>query len=154
MSTKLNAGRMTVALAWHFDWQHNTMMPEWTVDGGQADLVFISPSGYLTEVEIKCAYSDWEADLYKAKWRQPRPHVARFFYAVTPQLAERVPTWLQPEWGLLVVHPARYDYVKVLREAVRRPNALKVPPTTVAHMHARSYVRYWVKELRTRGRGR
>ena len=44
----------------YLKWHQNAMMTEFLVDGGRADIVFITCSGYLTKVEIKISVSDWK----------------------------------------------------------------------------------------------
>jgi len=53
-------GRMLFALARYFDWSSQRMMSQFAIDGGIADLVFVSRAGYATEVEIKISLADWE----------------------------------------------------------------------------------------------
>lgn len=151
----LNSGQMLRALAIHFDWFQNRIMPEWSMGGrywnrrgnSRADLVILTKSHYLTEVEIKVTRSDWNADRLKDKWRQEyRPHVSRFFYAVTPLLAESVPDWVPSTAGILVVNPG--NYVKELR-AARRVKAAPVSEETVRRMYEACYFRYWRDRLKS-----
>lgn len=149
MSENLSALQIRAALAHHFDWFHNMMMPEWTIDGGKADLLFVSPAGYVTEIEIKISCSDWNIDREKEKWKSARPHIGRFFYAVPEALAERAPTWLPPYVGVLVVTFNRHGMprVRVVREAIRRKSE-KLPPSELDRMRISLYYRFWRAELR------
>lgn len=95
-------GRILFALARYFDYLTNRMMTQFFIDGGIADLVFVSRHGYATEVEIKISLADWNADLNKGKWDMERPHVARFFYAIPETLETRIPPWVPRDAGILV----------------------------------------------------
>lgn len=149
MADKPSALHIRIALARHFDWFHNMMMPEWFIDGGQADLLFVSRAGYVTEIEIKIGFADWNADREKEKWKAARPHVGRFFYAVPGALAERTPDWLPSHVGVLVV---TFDHrgqprVRIVREAVRRKSD-KLTPSELERMRMSCYYRFWRSELR------
>jgi hypothetical protein len=159
MSARWHAGRMIYALANHFDWRANRMMTEFYVDGGLADLVFVTKAGYLTEIEVKLSLADLRADAKKEKWLKPRPHVARFFYAVPNELADRLPADLPDNAGVLVVYPAsdrngrpvHRDGVREARPA-RRVKALKLPPASLATLERNCYFRYWHREMQALGR--
>jgi len=147
-ANQVHAGHILLALARYFNWFQNTMMPECWIDGGQADLVFVSRAGYVTEIEIKVSFSDWNSDCEKDKWKRERPHVARFYYAVPETLSERVPAWLPDGAGILSVSLGRHGRPTItpIREA-RRMKAAKITPEEIRHMHQRCYFRYWRSEL-------
>lgn len=151
MAAKITAGHILYALARHFDWFQNRMMPEWEIDGGQADLLFISRAGYATEIEIKISLSDWNHDRDKKKWNSARPHVARFFYAVPEHLADKIPDWIDPAVGVLAVRVNRYGYaaVRTVREA-RRARATKIDQQEFLRMYEACYYRFWRAELARR----
>jgi len=145
-------GRMLFALARYFDWSSQRMMSQFAIDGGIADLVFVSRTGYATEVEIKISLADWNADLHKAKWDQDRQHIARFFYAIPETLEERIPDWLPAYAGLLVVRRSgtsgrNFDQVSELRAAHRRP-AKKLSERDQNIMFRSAYYRFWRQEMR------
>lgn len=145
---KVHSGHILLALARYFDWFVNTMMPEWEIDGGIADLVFVTKAGYVTEIEIKTTMSDWNADRDKRKWNKPRPHIARFFYAVPESLAAIPPEWI-PDWaGILAIHRGErgYPWIHEVRPA-KRLKAQKLAPSVVQHMFQRCYFRFWRAEL-------
>lgn len=138
---------MLYALAGHFDWWQNRMMTEFDVDGGRADLVFVSRSGYLTEIEVKVSRADWNVDQKKRKFARPRPHVARFFYAVPDMLAADLPPWLPPEAGVIVVHGGEYsDQCSELRPA-KRVRAQKISESMSRTLVENCYYRFWRSEM-------
>ena len=146
MSRTLNGAQIQLALAQHFNWFQNRMMPEWEIDGGRADLLFVSRAGYATEIEIKVSFSDWQAYRDKEKWKRGRPHIARFFYAVPASLALRLPDWLPEGAGILAIDGLR---VRIVREA-RRFVAQKLAPAEIRRMEEACYYRFWRAELRKR----
>ena len=148
---KLNAGHILYALARYFNWFQNTMMTEWWIDGGQADLLFVSRSRYATEIEIKVSLSDWNADRDKDKWKRDRPHISRFFYAVPEALSDRIPEWVPKSAGIIAVELLRKGVprVRVVREA-KRKRSEKISEEIIRHMHSRCYFRFWGKEMARR----
>jgi hypothetical protein len=146
-----HAGRIFFALARYFDYLTNHMISQFTIDGGIADLVFISRAGYATEVEIKISMADWNADQQKDKWAAERPHIARFFYAIPETLEDRIPQWLPAHSGILVCRRSgksgrNFDQVSEIRAATRRP-ARKLPDRYRAKIHELAYYRFWRQEM-------
>ena len=151
----MTAGHILRALAIYFDWGQNRLMPEWSMGGrawdkrgaSRADLIVLSKSRYLTEVEIKVTLADWNADRQKDKWSSTRGRekVARFFYAIPPSLAERVPEWIPAGTGVLVVYPG--GQVQELRTA-KRIKTEPVSEATIQKMYEACYFRYWRDRLK------
>lgn len=144
-----NAGRIICALVRSYDFRKNRVMTEFEIDGGRCDFVLITAAGYLTEFEVKVSLSDWNADREKAKWLRARPHVSRFYYAVPETLESKIPAWLPPHAGVLVVRaaPSR-DYVREVRPA-RRLRAQKLPDGWIQSIYTNSYYKYWHLKLLT-----
>lgn len=143
-----HAGRVMLACSSYFNWFENRMMTEFWVDGGRADLVFVSKAGYLTEIEIKVSHADWNADRSKLKFARPRPHVARFFYAVPDVLAKSIPDWVPDYAGILEIRGGVFaDHAHELR-AAKRLKALKLPEHWERALVENTYHRYWRQQLR------
>jgi hypothetical protein len=52
---------------------------------GEADLIIVSKSKFLSEIEIKISLKDLEADEAKKKWRYPiRDIMIKYFYYAVP----------------------------------------------------------------------
>jgi hypothetical protein len=122
------------------------MTAQYEVNGGVADLLFVNRNGYATEVEIKVSVSDWRADQHKRKWRLPRPHVRRFYYAVPETLAGRAPADLPKDAGILAVAETDFLQVRQLRPAKLLP-AVKFTHAQMEHMRAACYYRFWRAEM-------
>lgn len=113
---KLHCGDMEVALARHFNWRVNLIVPNvsWGFDlKYEADLLVVSPAGYVTEIEIKVSRGDIKADLKKHKCAHRSKLVKRFFYAVPQSIADS--EWLPLDCGLITVNDNFTYDVKVVR---------------------------------------
>jgi hypothetical protein len=140
----INAGDIQYALVHRLNWRQNRIMPEFYLDGGQCDLLQVTRSGYATEYEIKVSRSDWKKDATKDKWRRPRPHVARFFYAVPIELADYWPEWAPDGAGLIAVRLTneQWPVLKEIRPA-KRFAAQKLNQQTLDRMYEAAYFRFW-----------
>ena len=149
---KWNAGHILVVCAGYFDWWQNKMMTEFSVSGfRRSDLIFVTKSGYATEVEIKISVQDWNNDRNKGIERGPGKYISRFFYAIPETLENKIPSWV-PEWaGIIVVYDGTpgHDRIKVLREA-KRHKVEKIPDSYIREMEKNSYYRFWRSEMSRR----
>jgi hypothetical protein len=114
--------------------------------GGQADLIVLTPSNYLTEIEIKVTLADWNHDRHKEKWKGQRKHVSRFFYAVPESLADKAPEWIPIEAGILAVQSGLGKRIRTVRDA-KRIKADPVSESEVRRMYEACYFRYWRERL-------
>lgn len=151
------SGRIRFALARYFNYLDHLMMTEWEIDGGIADMLFISRAGYATEIEIKISVSDWKADQNKGKFDRERPHVARFFYAVPEELADKVPVTIPSYAGILIVRSGKglkyhsFDQVREIRAAIRR-KAQKISEQEITRLYRSAYYRFWREEMKRQQR--
>jgi len=126
-------------------WQQ-ILIPEATFGGGICDLLAISRAGYATEYEVKVSLSDWNADRNKEKWEsRNRRFVKRFVYAIAPQLEHKIPDWLTPDMGIVVVD--RLHSIRVIRTGTNNNAAEKVPLGTINGLLHNCYSRLWSKHL-------
>jgi len=130
-------------LARYFNPFQQTVVPNCYFAGGEMDLLVVTRSGYLVEVEIKLSRADWKADLAKEKWTMPeRRLVSRFYYAVPPELCPaEAPEWVPATSGILHLHPR--DYVLEHRKAERVKTAPKLTDQQQLHIMASIYRRWW-----------
>lgn len=144
----VHGGHIIHALARKYDWFANQMMTEVHIDGGRADLVFVSKAGYLTEFEIKISRADWNADRHKIKWSKPRPSVTRFFYAVPATLATEPPDWLPEHVGLVAIDlgESGIPHAHELR-AARRLRSRPVSDAFRQQINSSAYYRFWRAEF-------
>lgn len=62
---------------------------DWGFLNHEADLLIVSKSKYLTEVEIKRTWTDFKAD-FKKKHTHQDPKLSHFYYAVPEKIAQKV----------------------------------------------------------------
>lgn len=91
----------------HFNKRRNIVVPNvsWGLLSYEADLVSLSKSGYLTEVEIKRSWEDFQKD-FKKDHKHDDPRVAYFYYCVPKSIACRV------LHTLYVVEPSENNFRK------------------------------------------
>lgn len=129
--------RIALAIARHFGWAKNSMFEEVFYEGGIADAIFISQSGYVTEVEVKISVSDWKKDLTKEKWKSPR-NIKYFYYAVPESLEYKIPNGLPNHAGIAIVKVSTSHFEdKII--IIKQPTAL--PSTKIDE----KTIKYWQK---------
>jgi hypothetical protein len=99
MDTKLTIEQIESLLVGYADSpfyiRKNIVVPNcsWGFLNHEADLLIMSKSGYLTEVEIKRSWSDFKADFQKNHTHNDK-HIAHLYYAVPVSIGEKVFKWL------------------------------------------------------------
>lgn len=93
MDTKLTVDEIQIALRNSGIWnkRQDIFIPNlsWGLLDYEADLVIITKSGYLTEVEIKRSWEDFKAD-FKKNHKHDDPRVYNFHYCVPESILDRV----------------------------------------------------------------
>ena len=84
----------------------------------EADLVILTKSGYLTEVEIKRSWEDFKAD-FKKDHEHKDEHVYYFYYCVPESIKDRVVSFLEERKGN-TLRPAVLYYTEE-GEIIRMP---------------------------------
>ena len=78
----MNAQDIEIALAGWYDYRQNVIVPN--VGSGvvyhECDMLVLTPSGYLTEIEIKVTKADLKADFKKKHGHRTTSNVKQFFY--------------------------------------------------------------------------
>lgn len=102
MDTKLTIDEIQIALRNSGIWnkRQDIFIPNlsWGLLNYEADLVIITKSGYLTEVEIKRSWEDFKAD-FKKGHEHDDPRVYYFHYCVPESICGRVVEFLQEKYG-------------------------------------------------------
>jgi hypothetical protein len=117
MDTNLSLNQIECALAKYFNVQKNIIVCN--VSYGflpyEADMIVMSKSGYLTEIEIKRSYSDFCADFKKDAIAHNSEYIKEFYYAVPKEIAKKcVSTYCKChgikdlDIGNTGVHPAHF----------------------------------------------
>ncbi len=123
MDTNLSVKEIQKEIAKYFDTRKNIIVPN--VSFGllpyEADLLIMSKSGYLTEIEIKRSWSDFLAD-FKKKHTHNHKLIKYFYYAVPKNILERVEAFLNErgvKCGLLQYNEdCRVCYIKLCGNTV------------------------------------
>lgn len=95
----------------------------WSLLSYEADLLCMTQSGYLIEVEVKISLADLKRDAGKRKWesRDFRERVSRFYYAMPEALWEKPSTreHVRPGAGVIVVGEKARIEVEAERTSAR-----------------------------------
>ena len=105
--TTLSITQVELGLAKYFDLRKNIIVTNvsWGMLLHEADLLILSKSGYLTEVEIKRSWSDFLAD-FKKTHTHDDPKISWHYYAVPESIVDRCKEKLaevdnRRKWGLI-----------------------------------------------------
>lgn len=82
----------------------------------RSDFLYVTPSGYITEFEIKVNRQDWENDKTKTKWTAGFPDfISKFIYVVPAGL--ETPPWIVDWAGIWHVTPNKHlPHVEVFKK--------------------------------------
>lgn len=110
IDTKLTVGQIQVAVAEAFGVRNHIIVPNvsWGFFAShEADMVLITKSNYLIEVEIKRSWSDFLADFKKTTTHDEGKVMYKYF-AVPESLTDKVKTYLvenkHQDWGIIQYH--------------------------------------------------
>ena len=91
MNRKLTTLDMEIALARHFNYRQNIIVPNVSWGFGllyEADMLIITPRGYITEIEIKITKQDIDREKKKKGLAHHNSKIKRFIYAVPDYLSD------------------------------------------------------------------
>ncbi len=105
--TTLSISRIEVGLSKFFDSRRNVIVPKvsWGLLTHEADLLILSRSGYLTEIEIKRSWTDFLAD-FRKNHTHDDPKISWRYYAVPESILSKCTAKLNEvdpfrTWGLI-----------------------------------------------------
>lgn len=116
----------------------------WGLDiDGEADLVALSSSDYLTEVEIKISVADFRRDANKWKHRRQvkSPLVCQFYYAMPTAIWTKVEGEFPESAGLILYQDQR---ARIAIPAPRRP-CRKLSASEREQLGRLGTMRYWTR---------
>jgi hypothetical protein len=127
-----------IAVAKFFGYASNIIVPNVYLNKCECDMVIISPSGYVTEVEIKVSKSNLKKDSDKNYNAHNSYKVKRFFYAVPLELmnCEYTPS----DAGLIVVNNR---FAKIVRPAKVNKSSKKLNQDQVFDIARLGCMRIW-----------
>jgi hypothetical protein len=126
---KITAKHIELAVANHFDWRKNIIVPNisWGLNLHECDVLVMSKSGYLIEVEIKISFSDLKKDFEKPHGHNGNGKIKYLYYAMPTKLVERedVVSMIPEYAGILRCSPLDNGFVScgITKEATARSNA-------------------------------
>lgn len=146
--TKLTARDIEVAIAYHFDYTQNLIVPNvsWGLRlGHECDLLILRPSGYLTEIEIKVSAADIKKDLEK-KHKHLSSKIRELYFAVPLELVDdpNIPDYA----GIISVQRRKYARVnpyvcRIVRRRVRNAKAKKISDSDKLKLLRLGCLRIW-----------
>ena len=140
----MNALDIEIAVAHHFDWLRNIIVPNVSYGWGlryEADMVIVTKAGYAQEVEIKCTRGDIKADL-KKQHSHDSNRFRRLWFAVPEKLADN-PN-IPERAGILAVIDGVYGMsVKTVRGGFINRQAIKMEDYHVRKLLELGVMRVW-----------
>jgi len=152
----VNSEDIEVAVADHFGIRNCLIVPNasWGVGLHECDLLVVSSSGYLNEIEIKVTKADLKAD--QKKGHQHRSDKIKYLWFAIPSslyYGEGVVDLIPAHAGILVVtHEGVYDSwrVDVKREATANKAATPATPAEHYDIARLGALRIWGLKKRLR----
>jgi hypothetical protein len=128
----MNCLDIEIAVANHFDVRRNMIIPNisWGMHLHECDLLILTKSWYLHEVEIKVSKADLKKDLHKRHGHNS-DKIKRLYFAIPEQLKDCID--LIPERAGIILVPDYENYCKcrIIRPAKDNPNARPLTQTEV-----------------------
>lgn len=118
--------------------------------GHEADMLVLSDSGYVTEIEIKISKSDFRAD-FKKRHHHESGYVKYLYYAVPEFIGEWAVQNLPEGAGLVIVSPmprVMKPYIYKIAEA--RKNVRKITDKMRVDFMRLMAMRYWSRQIAIR----
>lgn len=133
-----------------FPWRQYVVVPnvDWGLLTHEADLVALSDSGWLSEIEIKISAADYRADASKPKHALAvstpghSPIINRFYYAMPDSVYEKIAP-VPAGYGCIVLTESGRAY-KII-EAERRHGTRKLTEEERMKLMRLGYHRYWTR---------
>jgi len=143
---KIKTPEMEVALARHFNYRLNVIVPNVSWGFGlnyEADLIIVTPLRYVTEIEIKVSLSDIKAEKKKRGFAHRGIYIRRFYFAVPYYLCDC--EYIPNNCGLLSVDESLR--VKSLRAPRHNSSAQKITDTQLNKLLHLGCMRIWTLKL-------
>jgi len=140
----LTALDIEIAVAKHFDYRSHVIVPNvfWGLGfNHELDVLVMSGSGYVTEIEIKTSRADLRRDLKKTHGHRSLK-ICRHFLAVPKSLSAFAIELFPQDWGVLGVDEGN-QWVEVLRNAKRNKNAKPLETSDINHLYKLASMRTW-----------
>jgi hypothetical protein len=158
----MTAADITNAVVCHgtpFSRRQWTVVPNvswgWGLDY-EADLIAISRTMRVNEIEVKISLQDLKNDVHKEKWKRGLgKRIHKFWYAVPQELVADAIALKLPEGtiqGVIGIWPTdkAHDFPrsKIVQVARPRADARKATDKEVSELYRLGYLRYWDLRLK------
>jgi hypothetical protein len=149
---KLHAGHIEVLLARHLGTSQNVIVPNisWGLHIHEVDLLVLTQSGYVWEIEIKTSLSDLKADAKKSHGHYSEK-IKRLYFAVPQELQDKALELIPERAGLFVIGESLVDnklYVKLVKAPFVNKKARKLSDTEIKKVYELAALRLWsLKEI-------
>ena len=131
-----------LAVANHFNPRMNLIVPNvfWGLGfKHELDVAVMTPSGYLTEIEIKVSRQDLKRDSLKLHGHVSQ-RIRRHFFAIPQSLKELCLEVARPEWGILVFGGGSLE---TIRHAKINKQAIPLSATESQKLYELAAMRIW-----------
>lgn len=133
-----------IAMARHFDYRSHLIVPNVFWGLGfmhELDVLIMTESGYVTEIEIKTTRADLKRDLKKSHHHRSQ-RISRHFLAVPKAISALAIELFPGEWGVLSIDEET-RLVETLRNAKRNKGAKPLTPSEIDHLYRLASMRTW-----------
>jgi hypothetical protein len=135
---------LEIAVAKHFDYRSHVIVPNvyWGLGfRHELDVLVLSGSGYVTEIEIKTNARDLRRDLRKDH-KHLSPRISRHFLALPKPLIALALELFPADWGILSVDEETRA-LETLRPAKRNKLAKPLKEEEIMHLYRLASMRTW-----------
>jgi len=124
----MNTVDIEIALAERFNYRQNLIVPNvcWGINIHECDMLIVSKSGYLTEVEIKTSVSDLRKDMTKTHQHNQGTRIKHLYFAIPADMIFYT-DYIPNNAGLFIIDEHKYGglYARCIKSPVTNKDALQ-----------------------------
>lgn len=135
------AGEIELRIVKYYGFRQNLIVPNvfWGLLNHEADLLILSKSNYLTEIEIKISKSDLIADLKKS--HHHKSNIIKYLYFAIPEKLKEYINYIPEQAGIYIIE--QNGKVNKLRNAKENVNLRKLKENEKYNMARLGTMRIW-----------
>lgn len=141
---KLHAGHIEIAVAKLFGWRENVIVSNthWGISGFnyEIDLLLLSSSNILTEIEIKVTLSDVKADKNKYHTHNNK-YISKLYFAIPKYLLTAAFDYIPEKAGIIIVDELMI--ATIIRSPIVNRNVLKLDQKRIYQILRLGCMRVW-----------
>lgn len=141
----MNEDLILSALAGYFDYARNHVFPRVHFYQWESDMLVVTASRRVWEIEVKISRSDWLVDRNKSKFKHPFfGRIGRFWYAVPEEVLEKgIPDFVDARTGILALKLHNGTImVRLVRKAGTRSKH-QMTDKGMTRLYRSTYFRFW-----------